>query len=504
MESGADVNHEKEAARAICWKDFPMHHAARRFSLATLVAALITSAYADSTGADYAVVVSDATHKGADWARVVETLIEKHRGNKLIYESSPEELLDQLKRLHPRYTCFVVKPTEATRSFVSDVHKLTRKYDGDPYTDTIWGILTGYDAANALRIAEHNSPLIVRKVASGTEVALEMCEEGVWYCELVQNKMVQKKRDGRPEQLKGPSDTTETLVKALNEYGADLFVTSGHATERDWSIGYRYRNGQFRSGAGQLYGLDTTGRRHEINSPNPKVYMPVGNCLMGHIDGPDAMALAWMNDAGVHQMIGYTVSTWYGYAGWGCLDYFVEQPGRFTFAEAFHANQHALVHGLLTCFPDIATADTVPSGRTRSQAPLSDKAKAAGLNPQDGMGLLFDRDVLAFYGDPKWSAKMADRERAWEQTLIEDNGVYTFTITPKRGPRTFEPINMNGSQRGWRPIVQFFESRLADVEVLEGADLEPAVTDDFILIPNPRIGDPNRTYRVRFKARTLR
>ena len=480
-----------------------MCHTVNRLFLAALISAFVTSAYADNPTADYAVVVSKATHDDAKWGKVVETLVEKHRGTKLLYERSPEEALDQLKRLHPRYTCFVAKPTEAARSFVSEVHKLTRRYDEDPYTDTIWGILTGYDAANALRIAKHSSPLIVRKVASGTEVALEMCEEGVWYCELVQNKMVQKKRGGPPEQLKGPSDTTEALVRALNDYKADLFVTSGHATERDWSIGYRHRNGQFRSKAGQLYGLDTTGQRYEINSPNPKVYMPVGNCLMGHIDGPDAMALAWMNDAGVRQMIGYTVSTWYGYAGWGCLDHFVEQPGRFTFAEAFHANHHALMHRLLTYFPNIATADTPPGGRIRSQLPLSDETRAAGLSAQDGMGLLFDRDVLAFYGDPKWSVKMADRERAWEQSLVEDDGVYIFTITPNKGPRTFEPINRNGSQRGWRPVLEFFESRLEHVEVLEGAELDPVITDDFILIPNLRTCDPNRTYRVRFKARKV-
>ncbi len=481
-----------------------MHHAVSSCLVLVAFVAAVTAAQGDGPDPNYAVVVSERTHSGTGWARVVETLIERHDGNKLVYEKTPEDLLDRLKRLHPRYTCFVAKPTEATRSFVAEVHKLTRRYDEDPYTDTIWGILTGYDAANALGIARHKTPLMVRKVASGTEVALEMCEEGVWYCELVKNKMLRKKRGGRPEQAKGPSDTTEALVKTLNEYQPDLFVTSGHATERDWSIGYRYRNGQFRSKAGQLYGLDTAGRRYAINSTNPKVYLPVGNCLMGHIDGPDAMALAWMNDAGVHQMIGYTVSTWCGYAGWGCLDYFLEQPGRFTFAEAFHANQRALMHRLLTYFPDIATADVPPGGRMRSQATLSDKARAAGVRTSDARGLLFDRDVLAFYGDPKWSAKMADRENAWEQTLTEDNGVYTFTITPKRGLRTFEPINTNGSQRGWRPIVHFFESRLEDIELLEGSDLEPVITDDFILVPNPRTCDPKRTYRVRFKARKLR
>ncbi|NQT81702.1 hypothetical protein HQ563_01665 [bacterium] len=480
-----------------------MYHVTSKCIVAVGVAITIAVARADNPVTDYAVVVSEDTHNDPNWSRVVKTLIDKYNGRKLIYRKRPVELLDMLKQLHPRYTCFVARPTEATRLFVSQVHKLTRRYDDDPYTDTIWGILTGFDADNALRIAKHDKPLIVRKVASGTEVALEMCEEGIWYCELVKTKMVQKMRGGRPKQGKAPNDTTEALVRTLNEYQADLFVTSGHATERDWNIGYRYRNGQFRSKMGQLYGVDTAGQKFEINSTNPKVYLPVGNCLMGHIDGPDAMALAWMNDAGVRQMVGYTVSTWYGYAGWGCLDYFLEQPGRFTLAEAFHANQCALMYRLLTYFPEIAMADIRPGGRTPLRAALSDKAKSAGLSVSDGMGLLFDRDVVAFYGDPKWSARMADRGRPWDQTLTEANGVFTFTVTPNRGAQTFKPVNTNGSQRGWRPIVQFFKSRLKGVELLEGADLEPVIADDFLLIPNPRSCDPNRAYRVRFRAVTV-
>jgi hypothetical protein len=55
---------------------------------------------------------------------------------------------------------------------------------------------------------------------------------------------------------------------------------------------YCYRNGQFGCQAGQPFGLDIhQGPQYRIPSPNPKVYLPVGNCLIGHIDGLDAMAL---------------------------------------------------------------------------------------------------------------------------------------------------------------------------------------------------------------------
>ena len=421
----------------------------------------------------YAVVVSKATKANESWAAVVAALESKHDATVVTYDESVDESLFKLAQQFPRYTCFVATSAEAGRDFVRQVHKLTRKLDDDPYTDTLWGILTGFDATDALRIAEHDAPLTVRKVASGTELALDMVEEGVWYCELQQHRMVEKVAGTEVKEKPGPADTTKALVDTLNEYQADLFVTSGHATERDWQIGFGYRNGYFKSKAGQLSGHDTKGAIYSVTSGNPKVYLPVGNCLMGHIDGPDAMALAWMRSAGVNQMIGYTVPTWFGYGGWGCLDYFVEQPGRFTFTEAFHANHHALNHCLAT-----------GEGQKR--------------------GLEFDRDVVALYGDPAWDARMADRPKAYKQTLKEVGGVFTLTIQGNRGEASFEPVNTNGSQRGWRPIVAYLPYRIANCKVLEGNELKPVVTDDFVLVPNPRTCDPEKKYVVRFIADRVR
>jgi zinc protease len=253
-----------------------------------------------------------------------------------------------------------------------------------------------------------------------------------------------------------------------------------------------------------LYGLDTQGRKLPIRSPNPKVYLPIGNCLMGHIYGPDAMALAFMNSGGVNQMIGYTVPSWYGYAGWGCLDYFVEQPGRYTFAEAFFANQAALVARLQSYFPDLVSVGPDAKGRLPAPVQVTAAASAAGLTANDARGLVYDRDTVAFYGDPAWVARMAKGQTAWDQTLTEREGVWTFEIKPNRGLRTFDPINRNGSQRGGRPIVQFLPRRLKDVQILEGADLKPLITDDFVLVPNPRTCDPARNYRVVFRGTPCR
>ncbi len=297
----------------------------------------------------YAIVVSEATLAEPAWKAVVAALETKHadRGPVVItWQKSPDEAVTPLAERFPRHACFVARPEEAGREFVAQVHRLTRRLDDDPYTDTLWGILTGFDAANALAIATTAEPLEVKRVTSGTELAMDRVVEGEWYCELKRNRMVRKRAGGEAEELAGPDDTTAALAARLSDGLTDLFVTSGHATERDWQIGYAYKNGQFRSGGGKLKGIDTAGMKIPIQSDNPKVWLPVGNCLAGHIDGPDALALAFMNSAGVRQMAGYTVPTWFGYAGWGLLDYFVEQPGRFTLCEAFHANGQALVHRL--------------------------------------------------------------------------------------------------------------------------------------------------------------
>ena len=465
-----------------------------------LMAMLCGESHAAAVEGGYAIVVSRATHGDGPWRRVVDALVAKHAGRVVVYDGDVRTSLGALREAFPRYTCFVATPGEATREFVAAVHGVTRRYDGDPYADTIWGILTGFDADNALRIAQQAEPLVVRKVAAGTEVALELCEEGVWHCELVAGKVVRKEPGQKPRQEQVAADSTAALAGLLNGYRADLFVTSGHATERDWQIGFRYPNGTFRSKAGKLFGVDTSGKTIPIDSPNPKVYMAVGNCLMGHIDGADAMALAWMKSAGVAQMVGYTVPTWYGYPGWGMLDYFVEQPGRYTLAEAFMASQHAMIHRLSENFPDLTRRETRPGEMPRQGITLTDAARQQKLTARDGAGLLHDRDVVVFYGDPAWSARMAKGPKAWEQTLTVNGNEYVLDIRPQLGAKSFQPINTNGTQRGGRPMVQFLPGRVGNVKILEGQELRPVVMDDFVLVPNPGTCEEGRVYRVKFSA----
>ena len=68
------------------------------------------------------------------------------------------------------------------------------------------------------------------------------------------------------------------------------------------------------------------------------------------------------------------------------------------------------------------------------------------------------------------------------------------------GAKTFQPVNRNGAQRGFRPIVQYFGKRLKNTKIIEDNGLGAVITDDFILVPNPRQYDANKKYVVTFSA----
>jgi hypothetical protein len=197
---------------------------------------------------------------------------------------------------------------------------------------------------------------------------------------------------------------------------------------------------------------------------------------MGHILDRDCMALAFMRSASVMQMIGYTVETWYGYAGWGLLDYFLEQPGRFTLAEAFFSNCNALIHKLT----QIVTSQDQSSSR------LHDK-----------MGLEFDRDVVAFYGDPSLEARMAASTINWNQTVTFDESTHSFTIViePCFGSKTFLPVNTNGSQRGYRPLTVLLPHRInvKTVKFLDEFELNVALSSLAVIIPVEGLNSQEKT-----------
>jgi zinc protease len=445
----------------------------------------------------YAVVVREATAADSGWAAVVEALVAKHRARVVRYATDVATAVPELAALRPDLIAFVARPEEAGRDFVVKVHRLTRRLDDDPYTDARWGIVTGYEAADALRIARRAEALRIRRGASGAGVgSLGSLPDGFASSEGARNDFWVRK-DGKTAQQKVEPDTARSLADGFNTLAPQVFFTSGHATEKDWQIGYGFPGGQFRCERGQLFALTTRNERIDILSPEPKVYLPMGNCLIGHIPGPDCMAAAWMHSGGVHQMFGYTAVTWYGYMGWGTAELF--GTGRLSLAEAFFFNNQALLHQLLTRFPDKAAVEFDAYG----ESSINEQVVKHGLvrkgpdgRPgvdKDLAGLLWDRDVVAFYGDPAWEARMPETEAAWRAGFEPAGpGRTAFTVTTLRD-----------GQWPSRPLAAWLPERLEAPTVGAGADLKPVVTDSFLLLPRSGTFKAGETLRVVIEGRRL-
>lgn len=444
---------------------------------------------------DYAVLVRKATYDDTKWREVVDALVKKHKAVVIVYPNNPRDAIDELSAVFPKYACFVRQPTRAGRRFVVSVHRLTRQLDSDPYTDVIWGILTGYEAADALRIVQEEKPLKIKRAAAGCGLDLKSFKEGAWYSESKQGVMWERLKGKAPQEKACPPDTTESLVTELNDNKPGLFVTSGHATERDWQIGYSYKNGQFRCEKGQLYGLDTRNKRFNINSPNPKVYSPSGNCLMGHINGREAMALAWMRTGGVRQMTGYVVSTWFGYMGHGVNTYFINFQGQHTFAESFFFNNQALLARLEREFPGSLEKNIDTFNIETDRNLLNRLAGELKVKSKDELGLLWDRDTVAFYGDPAWEARVAKAREPDVYTKLTyrrlkgDRLQFEFALTPKRDGKFA------------RPPAAFLPFRVKDVKLDTDSKFSPVVTDNFILLPTSTEFKKNKRVRVKFTAK---
>ncbi len=423
----------------------------------------------------YAVVVSAETLAQADWKAVCDVLLDRYAGRLVTWKADVTEARPALAEAAPNYVCFVARPTECGRAFVAAVHRMTRRLDADPYTDCLWGILTGYEAADALRLARFKGPRLLRKVLSGTSGGVvEPFEAGIVFFESRQGRLRVKEPGGPWRETDGPADSTRRLVDFFNRERPDCFITSGHATEHDWQIGYTYKDGQLRCKDGRLFGIDTQGRRHPIDSPNPKVHLPVGNCLIGHVPGADCMVTALVHSAGVVQMFGYTVPTWFGAGGWGIQDFFLRRPGRFTLAEAFFANTQAMLLELHRRFPKAADIEI-------REYDLRRLAAATGLRDRTGLGLLWDRDTVAFYGDPALDARPprprgpdAPGAPAWDRRLEVAAGRYTLTIECRR----------DGTWPS-RPVFALLPHRLRpeSVHVIEDGGTGAVATELFVMVP---------------------
>ncbi len=167
--------------------------------LLVLLSSPVTIALADgpvTPDREYVVIASERCRETDGWSQVAGALAAKHAADLLVFEDSPEELLPELRRRHPRLVGVVAMPDEAGRARMGEFHRLLRRLDDDPYLDVRWGVVTASDWPAGMEMVRAERPLRIRTMLSNTPVPLEVAPDGAYFDEGVAGRRVERSGGG--------------------------------------------------------------------------------------------------------------------------------------------------------------------------------------------------------------------------------------------------------------------------------------------------------------------
>lgn len=476
---------------------------------------------------DYLVITGKSVQADNAWADVVNTLVTKHQAELLAYDKCIDEVMPQIKELNPRYVAVVEKPENLNRDYVMHLNQISRQVDEDIYADFLWGIITGYDAKAAMKMVNNAAEPLVVKDAVSTIMELHSAKwfnryawlddhtEGLWGEkkgpgeEVVTHQLTLTKKNVPLHGQKGkfvfresadPEEEMQKFFDIYAEINPDLVVTAAHATERNLEMPFSL--GNIKPKDGVLYMDFKDNPQNLKESGKRKIYLPIGNCLIANVNNTkESMAVAWMNSGNAATMVGYVVTTWYGRNGWGGLKYWLTTPGRYTAAEAFYLNQQDMMYQLNEMDPKMTTLNYPFDKKMRFDDVPKMIEDSTGIEKAniDQMGFLHDRDVLAFYGDPKWDVRLQQIEEENDFTVTQEvkGKKCIVTVTTKDN---FSLERMKGDHFKEEhvldlPFNYFFPQRLNNPRLSAGQNWKAAVDENFLLVYNADF-EPGKTYTI--------
>jgi zinc protease len=462
----------------------------------------------------YVVAVSRAVAEDKPWADVAEALRLKHSADVVVYESSPCELLDTLRSLNPRYVAIVEKPENIGRDYVISFHHTSRDVDEDIYADFMWGIITGYDAEAAMRMVDNSTEPLLIKDAVATIMELNSAkwfDNYAWVDDHTKGLWGEKR--GRHAEIKTDTVAPEQVLRKFTdlyaEFDPDLIVTAAHATQKNLEMPYSL--GNLKPRGGKLYAEDRfTQEEWDLrNSGKRRVYAAVGNCLIGDMNNTkESMAAAWLSGSNASTMIGYVVTTWHGRNGWGALKYWVTNPSRYTLAEAVYINQQDFLHQQNEWYPQLINEkyryedkfmEELTTAANRLSEVLGREIDLNSAEDWDMVGFWHDRDVLVYYGDPKWQINLqsvaGDEDYSVEGFMRDGKYVVkvvtgeNFSLEKMRGDKFKQEHVLD------LPFSYIFPKRLSSPRLAEGQEWEVALDENFVLVYNAEF-EPNSVYEI--------
>lgn len=474
-----------------------------------LLCLLVSSFFNKSMAQDYAVVARQKLKTDTGWVKVISFLQEKHHAPVFYYNNSPSEILDSLKFYTPRYVAFVEEPKQVDRELVMLLHRMSRQVDDDVYSDYIWGIITGYDAKTALKLANNGvRPLTIKSAVS----TIAELREAKWFDRFAwiddhQDGLCGEKRSIKDSVITytiSPDESLQKFYDFYKDYDPDFIVTSGHATERNLEMPFSH--GNIKSKNGFLYAAFPEGKEYLVESGKRRVFLGAGNCLLGNVrKNPNSMAIACLGSGNAAAMVGYVVTSWYGRAGWGTLKYWLFNPGRYTLAEAVFLNEQDMLFQMNRWNSNFNQLN-FPYSQSDAQFRGEMKKAVAAIQNQlgienptkDQVGFLYDRDVLAYYGDPKADIRL--QEMPEEEYKVDFKVKGEKCIIKIKTRKNFNMNHLKGEQFkqehvGNLPFSYFFPERLKSPRLVSKCSGDVLINKDFMLIYEPNF-KPGETYKI--------
>lgn len=453
----------------------------------------------------YTVLTTLATVQQPEWQQVIAALAKKYPGAQVVAvdKLTEEAITSALRSAGAHYAAVVLQPQEVGREVISNLHRASRKIDNDMWGDCLWGIVTGYSAADALRIAEDAKPLVIKRVLGTTNVGWHPFEYSYCITDWTNAPVLEQDGNKEPTSTTYGKDTPEwklglqgLFADRLSKGRSQLVVTSSHATqfnlEMPFSRGLIFPSGnrfyQLESGEMRDFGrplayavrgnrsyIAELARKKEATVIKPdgetRVWLAAGNCLFGDAHNTNqSMAITALSAYTCNQVVGYTVPSWYGAGGWGTLGAFVDMADDTSLAEAWFLNNQFILHNTQKLFPGLLQVQFNGEGIDYNfhKSIVETGIDLRETDARDAFGLVYDRDVVAFYGDPAWSATV-DTSLSPRPLALNWNDAKTVTISANR--------DYKGRLGIWFPTP-------ATGKGATGCDAEDAIfTNDFILFP---------------------
>ena len=410
------------------------------------------------TAGEFAVLISAETRADVAWRAVAEKLSSKFSGEIVVWEKDVSAVLPELQKRKPRYVAVVARAEEIDRVFVAKIHRISREIEPDFYGDAIFGIVSGARAKDAAAFASTPAkPLVLTRGFGTTNFDQQRFRKSFFITDWRAREFVETKDFVSGEKTSVPEgvEVVEVFANKWSEIKPEYVLTASHATE--FNLEMPFGEGLIASAGDKFYcfskpqfeifkrSLGNAAALREIAKKNrlktirrnsgPTIWIAAGNCLFGDaLRTKNSMAITAISAAGVNQLVGYTVPSWFGEGGWGTNAVFFDNHPDTTVAQAWFFNNQEILSKLPEKLRS-AEIELAPDGFEGPKLnTLARTIAENGIEPtREIVGRFYDRDVVAFYGNPFFRASFdlsAPSVPPWNYRLFENGNARKIAVSP--------------------------------------------------------------------------